>query len=129
MRFLLLLVAWLALSPPAHAQAQDSAMVESVVRYRLFPTQNMWTFLKLDTRNGRIWQVQWGFGKEKRFETSLSLTSRCWSFEEVNGRFTLLPTSNLYNFILLDQVNGKTWQVQWSVDYGNRGVSPISDNW
>ena len=28
-------------------------------RYKLYPTQNMWTFLKLDTETGRIWQVQY----------------------------------------------------------------------
>lgn len=26
--------------------------------YQLFPTQNVWTFIKLDTRNGKMWQVQ-----------------------------------------------------------------------
>ena len=28
-------------------------------RYKLYPTQNMWTFLKLYTETGRIWQVQY----------------------------------------------------------------------
>lgn len=127
MKLLLFLVATLALAPLAQAQAsQDSAAVESVARYRLYPTRNWWIFLKLDTRNGRIWLVQWNFDKEKRFETSLSFSSRCWPSEEVDGRFALVPTSNLYNFILLDQVNGKTWQVQWSTEYENRGVLPIS---
>ena len=28
--------------------------------YRLFGTQNIYTFLELDTREGGIWQVQWG---------------------------------------------------------------------
>ena len=30
----------------------------NTVAYRLFPTQNMWTFIKLNTRNGQMWQVQ-----------------------------------------------------------------------
>ena len=30
------------------------------------------------------------------------------------GRFTLYPTQNKFNFILLDQTDGRTWQVQWS---------------
>ena len=25
------------------------------VIYKLFPTQNYWTFIKLNTRNGRMW--------------------------------------------------------------------------
>ena len=45
--------------------------------------------------------------------------------EELKDRFTLYPTQNMYNFILLDQVNGKTWQVQWSTEYANRGIFPI----
>ena len=43
-----------------------------------------------------------------------------------NGRFTLYPTKNMYNFILLDQVNGKTWQIQWSIDEENRMIIPIN---
>ena len=27
--------------------------------YRLYPTTNMWTFLKLNTEDRRIWQVQY----------------------------------------------------------------------
>lgn len=42
-----------------------------------------------------------------------------------NGRFTLYPTKNMYNFILLDQKDGKIWQVQWSVEEENRVVIPM----
>ena len=56
--------------------AQESLSVPTqnpAVRYRLFPTQNMWTFLKLDTMTGQIWQVQYSVkGDDYRFETSLS---------------------------------------------------------
>ncbi len=47
------------------AFAQDQAKSDSVaspanvVVYRLFPTTNMWTFIKLNTRTGQMWQVQW----------------------------------------------------------------------
>lgn len=127
MRLLFFLVALLAFAPRAHAQApQDSAAVESVARYRLYPTQNKWIFLKLDTRNGRVWLVQWNLDEDDRFETRLSDERLCRSWEEVNGRFALYPTKNFYNFILLDQVGGATWQVQWSFELQNRGVLPIS---
>ncbi|MCQ2578554.1 MAG: hypothetical protein MJ176_08500 [Treponema sp.] len=43
----------------AFAEAPFSEPSQSTnVRYRLFPTQNTWTFLKLDTITGKIWQVQ-----------------------------------------------------------------------
>jgi len=99
--------------------------VDEVARYKLYSTTNMWTFLKLDTRNGRIWQVQWSFEKDKRFETVLSLYSIVCKDEEINGRFILYPTTNNYNFIMLDQINGKTYQVQWSQDPYERIVVPI----
>ena len=86
---------------------------DSAVVYRLFSTRNMYTFIKLNTRNGQMWQVQWGTDSEYRFETILSDISQVNKDEEKNGRFFLYPTTNIYNFILLDQIDGRTWQVQW----------------
>ena len=87
---------------------------DSAVVYRLFATQNMYTFIKLDTRNGKMWQVQWSTkGSDYRFETTLSDVSMVNKDEEKNGRFFLYPTTNIYNFILLDQIDGRAWQVQW----------------
>lgn len=99
--------------------------IDEVGRYKLYPTTNMWTFLKLDTRTGQIWQVQWSFETDKRFETVLSSYPIAWKYEEVNGRFVLYPTTNNYNFIMLDQVNGKTYQVQWSQEPDKRMAVPI----
>jgi len=33
--------------------------------HRLFSTRNMYTFIKLDTRNGKMWKVQWGKEAER----------------------------------------------------------------
>lgn len=30
---------------------------DTKVPFRLFPTRNMWNFMKLDTRTGQIWMV------------------------------------------------------------------------
>lgn len=95
------------------------------VRYKMFPTENIWTFLKLDTRNGKIWQVQYSINDNYRGEVELNSKAFISGEAEENGRFTLYPTKNMFNFILLDQVDGKMWQVQWSVDEENRGVIPI----
>lgn len=100
------------------------------VRYRLFPTQNMWTFLKLDTMTGKIWQVQFSVtSSEYRFETSLNIIDICEAYKKnkIVGRYTLYPTQNTYNFVMLDQIDGETYQVQWSMDAENRVVVPISD--
>ena len=112
----------------AFAQNQTTPMSivspDSAIVYRLFSTQNKWTYIKLNTRNGQMWQVQWGTESEYRFETTLSDISRVNKDEEKNGRFFLYPTINIYNFILLDQIDGRAWQVQWG-KVGERMVIPI----
>ena len=37
-----------------------------------------------------------------------------------NGRFKLYPTQNMYNFIMVDVIDGRTWQVQWNIDKDKR---------
>jgi hypothetical protein len=103
----------------------SSTQNHNFVAYRLFPTQNMWTFIKLDTRNGQMWQVQFDMKGDNRFVTILSLVPLVIQEDEVNDRFTIYPTQNIYTFILLDQLSGKTWQVQWSAEPKNRGIIPI----
>lgn len=93
--------------------------------YQLFPTPNMYNFIKLNTRNGKMSQVQWGVEDKFRFETTLSDISRVNLEEEKNGRFILYSTTNTYNLILLDQIDGRTWQVQWSTEEKNRMVMRI----
>lgn len=94
--------------------------------YRLYPTTNMWTFLKLNTQDGRIWQVQYDIRDNNRFEVYLNFTPLVFGDEKKNGRFTLYPTQNMWTFILLDTINGKTWQVQWSQEPEKRFTIPIS---
>jgi hypothetical protein len=79
--------------------------------YRLFSTQNLYTFLKLDTRNGKIWQLQWGIDEDYRWIEPINANELVTGRKQ--GRFTLYPTRNIYNFILVDQETGDTWQVQW----------------
>lgn len=93
--------------------------------YRLFPTQNMWTFIKLNTRNGKMWQVQFDIQGNNRLTSGLNLLPLVLKDDEVNDRFTLYPTRNIYTFIILDQLDGKTWQVQWSTDSKKRGLVSI----
>ena len=112
----------------ANGEAQDQTVqTYDVARFKLFPTQNMWTFIKLDTQTGQMWLVQYSINDDKqRFEYDLNPTPLISNARKVNGRFELYPTQNIYNFILLDRISGKSWQVQWSFDEGSRGVMPIS---
>lgn len=88
----------------------------------------MWTFLKLDTRNGKIWQVQYSVkGDDYRGELVLNAKPLIYSGSGMEpGRFELYPTQNMYNFILLDGDDGNIWQVQWSLDAEKRGIVPIN---
>lgn len=71
-----------------------------------------------------MWQVQWDTGKN-RFESPLSLKALVAPDQEKNNRFALSPTTNIYNFILLDQVDGRVWQVQWSNKPEERAILAI----
>ena len=112
-----------------YAQSTSQPLIQNIstdstVVYRLFSTSNTFNFIKLNTRNGQMWQVQWSL-KDNKFETTLSDISLVTKDEEKNGRFFLYPTTNTFNFILLDQVDGRAWQVQWNFDAEKRFVSRI----
>ncbi len=95
-------------------------------RYKLYPTDNMWTFLKLDTCLGYVWQVQFVVNSTNRWQNLFVYSRLDWeeSWEPMDniGRFELYPTQNTYNFLLLDKKTGRIWQIQWSTESGNRGV-------
>ena len=95
--------------------------------HELYKTDNIWTFLELDTRYGFIWQLNFsvnnGASGSKRIVNANDL--RGFSREIVPGRFKLYKTENMYNFILLDQISGKMWQAQWAMDEENRGIIPF----
>ncbi|WP_298425512.1 hypothetical protein [uncultured Kordia sp.] len=94
--------------------------------YQLFSTENYWTFIKLDTRNGKMWQVHFTISEDGyEGELVLNSSSLVWDNKEINGRFILYPTKNMYNFILLDQLKGTTYQVQWNNDKNKRFVSRV----
>jgi hypothetical protein len=140
---------------------------DDIERYKLYPTTNMYTFIKLDTSNGLMWQVQYGVGDVERLQSVLSDWKRAKTVDEItegynkdykyweenyknntelstediqyykpislekrltyetiakNGRFKLYPTQNIYNFMLLDVIDGFTYQVQWNIDKNKRLV-------
>lgn len=104
---------------------KKSTGLKTGATYQLFPTTNMWTFIKLNTRNGKMWQVQYDVKGNNRGEYSLNPKTLVSPEQEDYGRFTLYPTQNMFTFILLDQQDGKMWQVQWSIDEDNRLVIPM----
>lgn len=95
---------------------------EDIERFKLYPTENMWTFLELDSATGLIWQVQYTVNdKDKRFKKVLNdivLNNN----EQVNGRWKLYPTQNMYQFLLVDVMFGTVIQIQWSTEENGRFI-------
>ena len=93
------------------------------VRFTLLPTQNVWTFLLLDTSNGRVWQVHYAVS-DSAFVGLLAINEDALTATATAhvGKFTLQETQNIYNFLLLDQDDGRVWQIQWSNDKNRRGI-------
>ena len=108
---------------------QGLALLKTIMNdcpaYELYRTDNMWTFLKLETSTGKIWQVQFAVGDGDAFQVVLNDISLAFDGMETAGRFKLHPTDNIYNFLLLDTHTGSVWQAQWSQNPDNRGVIPI----
>ena len=92
-------------------------------RYRLFETTNMWTFILLDTTNGKAWQVQYSVDDSPAGRMIINSRSLLPDgATEKNGRFILYPTQNMYSFMLLDRQDGRIWQLQWSLESDYRGI-------
>lgn len=114
-----LLMLVLLLGSVSIAAAEDMA-------YKLYPTENIYTVLKLNTRNGKINQVQIGMNsnssKAQFIVNDIPLVA---PEEEKDGRFELQKTGNMYNFVMVDRIDGRVWQVQWSVKADGRWITGI----
>ena len=42
-----------------------------------------------------------------------------------SGCFELYPTKNMYQFILIDKTDGRTWHVQWGTELSKRWIRRI----
>jgi len=109
-------------SAGAKAGKQTEVLVPG---YKLFPTTNMWVFLKLDTSKGLVKMVQYSMEDKNRLEAPINYLPLATGEDAIPGRFNLYATQNMWTFILLDEVDGRTWQVQWSLD-GKEGIVHIN---
>lgn len=126
----LITVGFFCLLVPLAAQAPSQptapVAVEGATVFKLYPTQNMWNFLQLNTVTGQILQLQYDLDLKNQGAVPLNSKSLLSEDDaEIIGRFALYPTQNMWNFILLDQIKGYSWQVQWSLEEKNRLVLPI----
>lgn len=103
----------------------DTSFQNETENFRLFATKNMWNFIELDTITGKMWQIQFDVQGDKRGGVVLNEQDLLDGKRKIPGRFTLYETQNMYNFILHDQIDGRTWQAQWSLESENRGIIRI----
>lgn len=93
-------------------------------RYKMYPTENIYIFLKLDTQTGRIEQVQWNLDEDKEFTCIINSINLALDYD--TNSFELYPTKNIYQFVLLDKLTGRTWHVQWGLEYKKRWIRRIN---
>lgn len=112
------------------SQLASSHFQNKDAKFLLFPTQNIHIFLKLNTRTGEVYMDQ--FSLERKEQIEIKINSFYYPLvskeEESNGRFFLYPTTNIYNFMLIDQIDGRVWQVQWSFEEDKRFLSRIPNS-
>ena len=94
--------------------------INGMNRFKLYPTENIYTFLKLDTATGKIDQLQWSLESDN--EGSVPINSDDLSLDSGCGTFELYPTMNMYQFILLDKVSGRQWHIQWGMKSSQRWI-------
>lgn len=94
-------------------------------RYKLYPTENMYNFLQLDTKTGMIEQVQWSLEVESEGSVTINDEDLTYGYGHGSGSFELCPTKNMYQFILLDKTSGRKWHVQWGFEASKRWIRRI----
>ncbi len=94
-------------------------------RYKLYQTENIYTLLQLDTKTGRIKQVQWSLDSDNEGSLTINDDDLSYGHGYGSGSFELYPTKNIYQFILLDKTRGRKWHVQWGMEYAKRWIRRI----
>ena len=92
-------------------------------RYKIYPTEHAHILINLDTQTGRLELVQWSL-KEKNEITVMLNREDLSIYDDINS-FELYPTSNMYQFILLDKATGRSWHVQWGTESSERWIRRI----
>lgn len=94
-------------------------------RYKLYLTENMYTLLRLDTKTGKIEQVQWTLDSDNEGTFTINDSDLTYGWGYGSGSFELYPTRNMYQFILIDKTDGRMWHVQWGIESEKRWIRRI----
>ncbi|MBR1792444.1 MAG: hypothetical protein IJ764_02225 [Bacteroidales bacterium] len=95
-------------------------------RYKLYQTENIYTFLQLDTKTGMIEQVQWSLDSDNEGSVLINGDDLTIGYGYGLGSFELYPTKNMYQFILIDKTSGRKWHIQWGMESRKRWIRKIN---
>lgn len=94
-------------------------------RFKLYQTDNIYTLLELDSKTGRIKQVQWSLESDNEGSVTINDNDLAYGMGYGSGSFELYPTKNMYQFILIDKTDGRKWHVQWGMEESKRWIRRI----
>lgn len=127
-KIVLLLLLIVSLSANAQSDIDNKVYFspDTKVTYRLFKTINMHIFIKLNTSDGTMKLVQFSTSDARdMMQVNLNDIELATGADATSGRFYLYPTENIHTFLLIDQIDGRVWQTQWSTDPKNCGIMRI----
>ena len=101
---------------------EQKAQQPSSTNYVLYPTPNVWNYLRLNVHTGQIDHVQYALDDEHRFIEVVNPEN--FSNGE-NSSFELHQTPNTAIFLLFDKSDGRVWQVIWHINKEKRSIIPI----
>ena len=103
------------------------AETKKLPRYKIYQTENIHILLKIDTRIGRVYMIQYASKDPLAVEIPIGPYPHGrvnWGW---NGRFELYPTKDMYNFIMIDSYWGEIYRVQWGPKASDRFVQRIAN--
>ncbi len=81
-------------------------------RFKMVKTQNMWTFILLDTYNGRLWQVQYN---TQDLDNTLCIPINEQPLANTQKSiFSIQPLTSMFQYYLINDNTGRMWKFQWS---------------
>lgn len=83
-------------------------------RFQLFETKNMWTFILLDSFNGRLWQVQYSVNGPE-YMMYVPINNKPLIPSKGKRIFTIQPMTSMFQYYLINENNGDMWMFQWSM--------------
>ncbi len=94
-------------------------------RFKLYQTEDMNTLLELDTKTGIVRQIHWALKSDEEDVYSINANDLSNGNDLGPNVFELYATKNMYQFILINKVNGTKWHIQWGDDKDHRWIRKI----